>query len=181
MALVVKLHFEIEDLFEELLDGFRMERNLHLLRAFDALVKTYASVDMLDEVIGFVFKTRHGIIPHIFACNFLINRLVIHDKVDTAFEICKRLNWLCLSPNDFSYTIVIRGLFNCGKLEEADDVMREMDEGEVPVCSFSFSTYIEGLCKLHRLDLGYQLQAWRKRKANGPVEIFALFVDFVQE
>ncbi|KAI9115341.1 hypothetical protein K1719_013660 [Acacia pycnantha] len=164
--------FEIEDLFEELLDGFRIERNVHLLRAFDALVKTYVSVDMFDEAIDFVFTRRRGIVPHIFTCNFLLNRLVKHDKVDMAFAIYKQLKRLGLSPNDFTYTIVIKALCKSGKWKQVDDVMKEIEEAGMPACSFFFSTYIEGLCNHGSPDEGYQmLQAWRN--ANGLIDMFA--------
>ncbi|KAI9099618.1 hypothetical protein K1719_024623 [Acacia pycnantha] len=144
--------FEIEDLFEELLDGFGVEGNLHLLRAYNAVVKTYVSVDMFDEAIDFVFTRRRGIVPHIFTCNFLLNRLVKHDKVDMAFAIYKQLKRLGLSPNDFTYTIVIKALCKSGKWKQVDDVMKEIEEAGMPACSFFFSTYIEGLiyCELIR-------------------------------
>ncbi|KAI4332052.1 hypothetical protein L6164_016992 [Bauhinia variegata] len=88
---------EIQGLFEVLLEGVvgAEGNHQHLLLALDGLVKAYVSLNMFDEAIDFLFQTRRrGIVPHIFTCNFLINRLVGHGQVDMALAIYKQLKRL---------------------------------------------------------------------------------------
>ncbi|KAF7824820.1 pentatricopeptide repeat-containing protein [Senna tora] len=165
--------FEIQDLFEEVLEGLGVEGNQHLLLAFNTMVKTYVSNNRFDEAIDFLFLTRRrGIVPHVYTCNYLINRLFDHNKEDMAFSIYKQLKKLGLSPNDYTYTIVIKALCKRGKLYELAGVLHEMHEAGMPISSFCFSTYIEGLCNHHSPDLGYEVLQ-KRREENAPVDIYA--------
>ncbi|GMY37200.1 pentatricopeptide repeat-containing protein At2g26790, mitochondrial [Fagus crenata] len=164
--------FEISDLFETLAaEG--LQANETLLKAYNALVKSYVNIGMFDEAIDVLFQTkRRGFVPHIFTFNFLMNRLIEHGKMDMAVAIYKQLKRLGLSPNDYTYAILIKALCRKGDLEEAVHVFQEMEEAGVTPRDFAYTTYIEGLCTHQCSNLGYQvLQAWKG--ADAPINVFA--------
>ncbi|KAF3966709.1 hypothetical protein CMV_009214 [Castanea mollissima] len=165
--------FEISDLFERLVVVEGLQADETLLRAYNALVKSYVSVGMFDEAIDVLFQTkRRGFIPHIFTCNFLMNRLIEHGKVDMAVAIYEQLKRLGLSPNDYTYTIVIKALCRKGDLEAAVHVFQEMEVAGITPRAFAYTAYIKGLCTHQRSDLGYQvLQAWKG--ADAPIDVYA--------
>ncbi|XP_065637635.1 pentatricopeptide repeat-containing protein At2g26790, mitochondrial [Quercus suber] len=162
--------FEISDLFERLVVVEGLQADETLVRAYNALVKSYVSIGMFDEAIDVLFQTkRRGFIPHIFTCNFLMNRLIEHGKVDMAVAIYEQLKRLGLSPNDYTYAIMIKALCRKGDLEAAVHVFQEMEVAGITPRAFAYTAYIRGLCTHQRSDLGYQvLQAWKG--ADAPIE-----------
>ena len=75
---------------------------------------------MFDEAIDVLFQTkRREFIPYIFTCNFLMIRLIEHGKVDMVVAIYEQLKRLGLSPNDYTYAIMIKALCRKGNLEAA--------------------------------------------------------------
>ncbi|KAK7840518.1 putative pentatricopeptide repeat-containing protein [Quercus suber] len=152
--------FEISDLFERLVVVEGLQADETLVRAYNALVKSYVSIGMFDEAIDVLFQTkRRGFIPHIFTCNFLMNRLIEHGKVDMAVAIYEQLKRLGLSPNDYTYAIMIKALCRKGDLEAAVHVFQEMEVAGITPRAFAYTAYIRGLCTHQRSDLGYQTTA----------------------
>ncbi|KAM1004154.1 hypothetical protein ACFX2C_004381 [Malus domestica] len=150
------LEFEFSDLMEAIGEGIEVSPST--IRAYDALLKSFVSLNMFDEAIDVLFQTkRRGFVPHIFTSNFLMNRLVEHGKVDMAVAVYKQLKRIGLNPNDYTYAIIIKGLCKKGSLEEAVEVFQEMEEAGVTPSAFAYTAYIEGLCTNHRPDLGYQV------------------------
>ncbi|KAK4393805.1 hypothetical protein Sango_1851300 [Sesamum angolense] len=138
------LCFEVPELLEAMAEEFKADGPSSLLRAFDALIKGYVTLGML---------TAHG-------------------KVDTAVAIYKQLRSLGLSPNVYTYGIVIKAYCRKGCLEEAVEVFLEMEEAGVAPNAFTYAAYLEGLCIQGRSDLGFEvLQAWRAK--NVPVDAYA--------
>jgi pentatricopeptide repeat protein len=145
---------EISDLFETL-EAEGLQVNETLGRAYNVLIKSYVSIGMFDEAIDVLFQTkRRGFVPHIFTCNFLMNRLIGKGKVDMAVAIYMQLKRLGLSPNEYTYAIVIKALCKKGNLEEAIHVFQEMEEAGVTPNAFAYTAYIEGLCKPSEAGFG---------------------------
>nr|ABN08264.1 Pentatricopeptide repeat [Medicago truncatula] len=172
--------FEIHDLFEKLLEGVDVVENkkhyLAILRAFDVFAKACVGLNMFDGAFDFLFHfqvTRFEILPSIVACNFLINRLIQHDKVKMALEVYKEIKRVGLCPNHHTYAIVIKGLCkNSDDLKHVEYVFDEMEEAGVTPNSYCYAAYIEGLCKNNMSDVGYKLLE-RCRASNAPIEVYA--------
>ncbi|KAK3029923.1 hypothetical protein RJ639_039783 [Escallonia herrerae] len=168
-----ELGFDISDLFDRLAEGLKSGGLHSLTRALDALIKVYASNGMFDQAIDTLFQTkRRGFVPHIFTCNFLMNRAIESGKSEMSVAIYKQLKRLGLNPNVYTYAIVVKVLCRQGNLEEAVDVLCEMEEAGVTPDGFTYSTYVEGLCLHGRADLGYELLCqWRAAKV--PISVFS--------
>ena len=79
------------------------------------LVKAYVRVGMFDEANDALFQTRRqGFVPHIMSCNFLMNRLIEHGKIDMAVAIYRHLKRLGLNPIDYTYGLFIKALCRKG-------------------------------------------------------------------
>ncbi|KAF4369246.1 hypothetical protein F8388_022902 [Cannabis sativa] len=153
----------------------RLEEELEvgqsLFRAYNALVKSYVSVAMFDDAIDVLFQTRRkGFVPHIFTCNYLLNRLIEHGKMDMAVAIYKQLKRIGLSPNDYTHAIVIKALCKKGALEEAADVFLEMEKAGLKPSPFAYSAYIEGLCTNHSVCATWECHLmWQINLRNSKV------------
>ncbi|KAK7838944.1 pentatricopeptide repeat-containing protein [Quercus suber] len=112
--------FEISDLFERLVVVEGLQADETLVRAYNALVNSYVSIGMFDEAIDVLFQTkRRGFIPHIFTCNFLMNRLIEHGNVDMAvaiFEQLKRLGGKVKEAEEFLWTLEDKSVDNHSRL-----------------------------------------------------------------
>ncbi|KAJ9147150.1 hypothetical protein P3X46_029342 [Hevea brasiliensis] len=166
--------FDISCLLDTLSEGVVDDTKQHssfLFKEYDALGKSYLSAGMFDEAIDALFQMgRRGLVPHIFTCNFLMNRLIQNGKVDMALAIYKQLKRMGLSLNDFAYATVIKAFCLKGSLEEAADVFNDIEEDGVTGIYFTYIAYI-GLCVNQKSDLGYQvLQAWKS--ANIPLDTY---------
>lgn len=148
--------FQISDL----LSTFPKELDICplLIRAYDALVKSYVSVGMFDEALNIFFITkRSGISLHVNTSNFFMNHLIVHGKVDMAISVYMQLRRIGFSPNDYTYAILIKAFCRKGCLGKAYDVLMEMEEAGVTPTCFAYTTYIEGLCANHRSEFGYEV------------------------
>ncbi|XP_073222146.1 uncharacterized protein [Cicer arietinum] len=165
--------FKIHELFDSLFEGVDVNQNHYLLRAFDGFVKACVSLNMFDEAIEFLLHTRRSVIlPNVLTFNFLINRLVIHDEIDTALFVYEQFKRLGLIPNHYTYAIIIKAHCRKGDLENAFRVFDEMKEVGVNPDSYCNTTLIEGLCNNYKSDLGYEvLQHCRSTAAS--VDVYA--------
>ncbi|XP_045807171.1 pentatricopeptide repeat-containing protein At2g26790, mitochondrial-like isoform X1 [Trifolium pratense] len=167
--------FKINDLFDSLFDDVvDVNQNHYLLRAFNGFVKACVSRNMFDEAIDFLSR-RSLILPNVLSFNFLINRLVIHDRIDTALFLFDQYKSFGLIFNRYTYAIVIKARCKKGNLEQAFCVFDEMKEVGVDPDSYCYATLIEGLCNNNRSDLGYGvLQDCRTRSV--PLDVYAYTV-----
>ncbi|XP_045793775.1 pentatricopeptide repeat-containing protein At2g26790, mitochondrial-like [Trifolium pratense] len=172
--------FEIHELFEKLVESVDFDnKNCYFVRAFDGFVKAYVGLNMFDESVEFLFQfqiERFRIFPSMFACNFLINRLVNCDKIDMALDVYGRIKRLGLCPNLHTYGIVIKAL--CKKVDSLKYVVRvfdEMKDAGVTPNSYCYEAYIEGLCNNRMSDLAYDVLQYH-RKRNAPIEVYAYAV-----
>ncbi|XP_058736374.1 pentatricopeptide repeat-containing protein At2g26790, mitochondrial-like [Vicia villosa] len=169
--------FKINDLFDSLFeDVVDVEnKNQYLLRAFDGFVKACVSVSMFDEAIDFLLQTRKKnvvILPNVLSFNFLVNRLVVHDRVDTALFLFDEFKSFGLIFNCYTYAIMIKARCKKGDLENAFGVFDEMKEVGVNPDSYCYAALIEGLCNNQRTDLGYEMLR-QCRTMNTVVDVYA--------
>ncbi|KAH7529481.1 hypothetical protein FEM48_Zijuj05G0188500 [Ziziphus jujuba var. spinosa] len=163
--------FQISELLEKLREELVVGQLL--VRAYDALVKSFVSVAKFDDAIDVLFsEKRCGLVPHIFTCNFLMNRLTKHGKMDMAIAIYMQLKSNGLRANDYTYAIVIKAHCKKGSLEEAAKVFLEMEESGVTPGVFAYTTYIEGLCVNKSSAIGYQVLQ-KLIAANNPIDMYA--------
>lgn len=188
--------FEILDLFQALMD--RLDRggdklSNSLIVAVDTLVKVYVKFDMFNEAIAVLFQPiwPPNIFPHIFSCNFLMNRLIKHDGVDIAMAIYQELTKLGFTMSDHTYAILMKAHCKKSNIDEALHVFDEMAEPKVipnqglclhkesvlgcqmekkvPInIKFAYNALISGLCKEHKLEEAKCVLLYMERKRVVP-------------
>ncbi|KAE8653034.1 pentatricopeptide repeat-containing protein At2g26790, mitochondrial [Cucumis sativus] len=169
-----KVEFDVLDLIESLNQGCVVDASF--IRVYDALIKAYVSVNLFDSVVDLLFRLgRKGFVPHIFTCNYLLNRLIEHGKMNMALVVYEQLKRFGCQPNDYTYATVIKGLCKIGKMEKAIDIFEEMSGYGMVPNAFACAAYIEALCTHDCSTSGYQLlQAWRAELF--PIDTYAYTV-----
>ncbi|KAF3623599.1 putative protein UXT -like protein [Capsicum annuum] len=136
-------------------EGLNAESPNSFVRALYALVKAYASLRMFDESIDVLFQTKRcsfGL--SVLSCNYLMNHLVECGKVDMAVVAYKQFKMISVTPNVYTYGIVIKALCRKGDLEEAVGVFEEMEKAgvNVPLDGYACTAVIRGFVNEKKLQ-----------------------------
>ncbi|KAL2539768.1 Pentatricopeptide repeat-containing protein [Abeliophyllum distichum] len=115
---------------------------------------------MTEEAIDTLFKIkRHGVGPCLLSCNFLIDKLVEHGKVDVAVALLGRVGFeeaadtlremekVGVTPNVFTYTAYLQGLCKHGRSDFANEVLRALIGENLPMDVFGCGAEIHGFVK----------------------------------
>lgn len=78
-----------------------------------------------------IFRTmaEFNIMPDVVSCNILISCCVRSDEVDLALRVLERMRSWGIKPDVYSYNSVVNGLRKSQMLEEAFDLVAEMEIG----------------------------------------------------
>ncbi|KAE8659406.1 Pentatricopeptide repeat-containing protein [Hibiscus syriacus] len=116
-------------------------------RVFDLLFKTCAHVKRFRNATEAFFRMKdYGILPTIKSCNAYLSSLLDLHRVDIAFGFYREMRRCRLSPNVYTFNIIIHAFCKSGKLEKAMEVFREMENmGSIPTIA-SYNTLIAGYC-----------------------------------
>ncbi|XP_057521845.1 pentatricopeptide repeat-containing protein At3g04760, chloroplastic isoform X4 [Amaranthus tricolor] len=153
-----ELGFDIPEFLDIFLENLELERTNSMVKVADVLVKVYVSMGMFDQCIDVLFQTqRHGILPSILTCNYLLNQLIQQDKLDMAVATYQQLKRMGLNPNIYTYNLMIKAFCRMGHLKEAVNFFLEMEKAGVIPNEYSYTTYIEALCSFNKSDAAYEL------------------------
>ncbi|CAN0829902.1 Pentatricopeptide repeat-containing protein At2g26790, mitochondrial [Linum grandiflorum] len=142
-----ELGFELFDLLQVLAD----DGGCHVVsKVLDVLVKRLAQLEMFDEALDVLARVKDlRVMPSIWTVNFLMKRLIDSNKAGTALAIYLQLvTRFGLKPNACTYGFVVKALCETGMLEEAKEVLVEMEKlGFVPHV-YAYRLVIHGLCRI---------------------------------
>ncbi|CAM8910912.1 unnamed protein product [Rhodiola kirilowii] len=126
---------------------------------FDLLVKSYCSVNQIDKARNFIRLAKlNGFMPGVLAYNSVIEAVVrTKGPVEFAAEICKEMVENGISPNVFTYNIMIRGFCGVGNMEKGLGIFDEMEKKGCLPNVVTFNTLLDAYCKMGKMDKAMEL------------------------
>ncbi|KAH1129510.1 hypothetical protein J1N35_000888 [Gossypium stocksii] len=105
----------------------------------------------------------YGLLPTTKSCNAYLSSLLDLHRVDIALGFYREMRCCRLSPNVYTFNIVIHAFCKSGKLEKAMEVLREMEIMGFSPTVTSYNTLIAGYCNKGLMSLAMSLKAqWGK-------------------
>ncbi|CAI9103554.1 OLC1v1002065C1 [Oldenlandia corymbosa var. corymbosa] len=155
------LGFDVWDVFDALVEGVNAVGLKLFSRVLDAMIKAFASESMFGEATKFLYEIKkRGFGISIFSLNYLMNRLIECGDADRAILIYNHLEKLGLTPNVYTYGIVVKAFCRKRNFEEALTVFSKL--GKAPnICTFTI--LLEGLCSQGLSVSGYNILLARRR------------------
>lgn len=113
------------------------------------LIKVYAECGMLrDAVEAFYLVNKYRFEPFVSSCNFLLKCLADYEELGMTWNIYNQMKEMGISPNVYTYTIMIRACCKEGKIERANGLLGEMQGNRIAPNVVTYTTLIHGLCNL---------------------------------
>ncbi|PPD90155.1 hypothetical protein GOBAR_DD12913 [Gossypium barbadense] len=123
-------------------------------------------VNFLDKIKAIPFKDTNGILSlmekdasnwTLSAFNGLLMALLTADEADRAVELFSNASGLGLSPNGWTFSIIIRCLCKKNDLDEAQRVLHHMMEHGYNPNVITFTILIDSLCKRGKLGYAFRV------------------------
>lgn len=144
-------------LFDAILYSYRIcDSSPHV---FDLLFKTYAHVKKFRNATdAFLRMKDYGFLPTVKSCNAYLSSLLDLHRVDIALGFYREMQRCRISPNIYTFNIVIHAFCKSGKLDKAMEVLREMESMGFSPTIASFNTLIAAHCNNSLMSLAMKLK-----------------------
>ncbi|KAG5232079.1 pentatricopeptide repeat-containing protein [Salix suchowensis] len=148
-------------LFDTILFSYRMCDSSP--RVFDSLFKTYAHMNKFRNATDVFSRMKgYGFLPTVESCNAYLSSLLAFHRVDIALTFYREMRRCRISPNSYTFNLVLSVFCKSGKLEKAVEVLREMESVGITPNNLmgknglepnvvTFNSLIHGFCKEGRL------------------------------
>ncbi|XP_061376308.1 pentatricopeptide repeat-containing protein At5g39710 isoform X1 [Gastrolobium bilobum] len=160
-----------EELADELPDptGAVVFRHLHdsyhscnsTSSVFDLIVKTYSRLNLIDKAINILnLAKRHGFMPGVLSYNSILDSVLKSNSkrcVQSAKCVFADMIRNGVSPNVYTYNVMIRGVVAYGSLETGFRLMREMERKGCSPNAVTYNTLIHASCKWKRIREAFRL------------------------
>ncbi|KAK9942182.1 hypothetical protein M0R45_007863 [Rubus argutus] len=126
---------------------------------FDLVVKSYSHLNFIDKALNIVNLAKaHGFMPGVLSYNAILDA-VIRSKgsVQFAEEVFSEMTRNGVSPNVYTYNILIRGFCGARNLEMVLYFWGEMEKNGCLPNVVTYNTLIDAYCKLKRIDEAFGL------------------------
>ncbi|CAA2934593.1 pentatricopeptide repeat-containing At5g39710 [Olea europaea subsp. europaea] len=163
LAKGVALHFPDDEkgnlVFECLRKSYQLCNSSSAV--FDLMVKSYSNLKMLDTALNMINLAKsHGFMPSVLSYNSVLDaiiRVAANGYVELAQNLYLDMIKCGISPNVFTYNILIRGFCGNKKLSKGLEFFKEMErKGCVPNV-VTYNTLIDAYCKLGNVDEAFRL------------------------
>ncbi|XP_062175798.1 pentatricopeptide repeat-containing protein At5g39710 [Alnus glutinosa] len=126
---------------------------------FDLVVKSYSRVNLIDKALNIVNLAKsHGFMPGTLSYNAILDAVIRAKRsVKFAEEVFVEMIRLGVSPNVYTFNILIRGFCGAGNLEMGLRFFSEMERNGCLPNVVTYNTLIDAYCKLGRVDEAFQL------------------------
>ncbi|WRX08244.1 Pentatricopeptide repeat - like 10 [Theobroma cacao] len=132
-------------------------------RVFDLLFKTYAHTKKFrNATVAFCRMKDYGFFPTVKSCNAYLSSLLNLHREDIALGFYREMQRCRISPNIYTFNMVIHAFCKSGKLEKAVEVLREMESVGFSPTIASYNTLIRG-----HADKGLMSLAMKLRNSMG--------------
>ncbi|KAK4784595.1 hypothetical protein SAY86_018963 [Trapa natans] len=137
---------------------------------FDLVVKSYSHLNMTDRALKFVGRVKsHGFMPGVLSYNSILDAMIRSKKpVKMVEEVFGEMTKTGISPNVFTYNILMRGFCCAGNLEMGLHFFQEMEKKGCLPNVVTYNTLIDVYCKSRRIDDAYGLMRSMEEKNLEP-------------
>ncbi|XP_042502168.1 pentatricopeptide repeat-containing protein At5g39710 [Macadamia integrifolia] len=124
----------------------------------DLLVKSYAHLTMVRKALITIDLAKyHGFMPGILSYNSVLDAMFrSRDSASLAEEFYGEMIRSGVSPNVYTYNILLRGCCVEGKLDKAFEVFSEMESKGCAPNVVTFNTLVDGSCKLGKINEAFR-------------------------
>ncbi|OUZ99809.1 Pentatricopeptide repeat [Macleaya cordata] len=138
---------------------------------FDLLVKSYSNLNMIDKALLTINLSKSsGFVPGVLSFNSVLDAIFrSKESVAKAEELYGEMIRSHVSPNVYSFNILIRGFCRDGKLEKALGFFNEMERTGCSPNVVTFNTLVDAYCKVGKIDEAFklfELMAQRELRPN---------------
>lgn len=127
----------------------------------DLVVKSYSHLNMIDKAVNIVNLAKvHGFMPGVLSYNAILDSVIRSGRnnwVKFAEEVYNEMGKSRVSPNVYTYNVLIRGFCGVGDLEMGLRFFSEMEKNNCLANVVTYNTLIDGYCKLGRIDDAFKL------------------------
>ncbi|XP_044487917.1 pentatricopeptide repeat-containing protein At5g39710 [Mangifera indica] len=128
---------------------------------FDLVVKSYSSLNMIDKALNVVNLAKlNGFMPGVLSYNAILDSIIRtrgNNWVKFAEKVYDEMIRSKISPNVFTYNILIRGFCVEGNLDMGLRFFSQMEKNGCLPNVVTYNTLIDGYCKSRRIDDAYKL------------------------
>ncbi|KAF3435368.1 hypothetical protein FNV43_RR22457 [Rhamnella rubrinervis] len=119
---------------------------------FDLVVKSYSHLNLIDKSLNIVNLAKvRGFMPGVLSYNAILDAIIrSKGSVKFAEEVFSEMVKNGVSPNVFTYNILIRGFFAAGNLDRGLYFFGEMERTGCLPNVVTYNTLIDAYCKLKR-------------------------------
>ncbi|CAB4286413.1 unnamed protein product [Prunus armeniaca] len=126
---------------------------------FDLVVKSYSHLNFIDKALNIVHLAKvHGFIPGVLSYNAILDAIIRSKRsVQFAEEVFSEMIRNGVSPNVYTYNILIRGFSGAGNLKMGLYFFGEMERNGCLPNVVTYNTLIDAYCKLKKIDQAFEL------------------------
>ncbi|KAL0559677.1 hypothetical protein IC582_000042 [Cucumis melo] len=146
-----------QDLFQCLKNSYHQCKSSSAV--FDLVVKSCARVNLINKALNIVNLAKsHGFMPGVLSYNAVLDAVIrTKQSVKMAEGVFKEMIESGVSPNVYTYNILIRGFCTAGNLEMGLSFFGEMERNGCLPNVVTYNTIIDAYCKLRKIDEAFKL------------------------
>ncbi|GMH02709.1 hypothetical protein Nepgr_004548 [Nepenthes gracilis] len=121
---------------------------------FDLMVKSYSCLNMIDKALNTIRLAKvHGFMPAVLSYNSVLDAVIkSQGPLLLAEEVYTDMRNSGISPNVFTYNILIRGCCGAGEMRKGLGFFALMERHGCLPNVVTFNTLMDAYCKLGRID-----------------------------
>ncbi|XP_034681328.1 pentatricopeptide repeat-containing protein At5g39710 [Vitis riparia] len=138
---------------------------------FDLMVKSYSHLNMIDQAVNTINLAKSsGFMPGVLSYNSVLDAIVrSRGSVKlSAEEVYREMIRSRVSPNVYTYNILIRGFCSVGELQKGLGCFGEMERNGCLPNVVTYNTLIDAYCKMGRIDEAFGLLKSMSSKGMQP-------------
>ncbi|XAR59474.1 hypothetical protein NMG60_11015322 [Bertholletia excelsa] len=137
---------------------------------FDLLVKSYSHLKMINKAIHTIRLAKlNGFMTTVLSYNAIIDAIIrSNGSIKLVEELCEDMVKSGVSPNVYTYNILIRGFGAVRKMERVLQLFKEMETNGYYPNVVTFNTLIDTSCKMGRIDDAFRLFKLMSEKGVEP-------------
>ncbi|KQJ84625.1 pentatricopeptide repeat-containing protein At3g14580, mitochondrial [Brachypodium distachyon] len=164
---------------EELLVRARVEKFRFSDEFFYRLIKMYGNVANHPERAMEMLYAMPGYNcwPSTKTFNYVLHMLVCKRQYEVIHEVYESAPWLGVTLDTCCFNILIKGLCQFGKFDEAISLLHEMPKQECLPNVVTYSTLMHFLCQHGRVDKAFELfERMRKEEIDADTVVYNILI-----
>ncbi|KAI3823784.1 hypothetical protein L1987_05225 [Smallanthus sonchifolius] len=168
-------HFSKSSLHNRVVEMFNaiqlIVREKPSLKAVSTCLNLLVDSNQVDLARSFLLHTKTTLGLHLNTCvlNILVKHHCKNGKLDSAFEVLKEMKLSDASyPNLITYSTLMDGLCEEGRLEEAVCLFEEMVSKKIVPDALTYNILINGFCRGGKVDRAVKIVDFMKENGCNP-------------